>query len=106
MQDAAERQGAGERTSDSACVVMAAQQLALRLSGAQGMVMVPTGARLPGWTPQTQGFGGGAALRVSGGLEAPGARLPFAALRVGPGSGLGGGFPTPCRFGSPGSVLA
>jgi hypothetical protein len=66
VQDAAERQGTGERTSDSACVVVAAQQLALRLSGAQGMVMVPPGARVPGWPPWTRGFGGGVPLRISG----------------------------------------
>ena len=29
--------------------------------------MVPTGARVSGWPPQTQGFGGGVPLRVSGG---------------------------------------
>ena len=85
VQDAAERQGVGERrgTSDSVCVVVAAQQLALRLSGAQGMVMVPTGARVPGWPPQSPGFGGGVPLRVSGGLEALGAGSASSWARVG-----------------------
>ena len=50
VQDAAACQGAGVRTGDSETrsVVAAAQQLALRLLGAQGMVMVPPGARSEG----------------------------------------------------------
>ena len=55
------------------------------------MVMVPTGARVPGWPPQNPGFGGGVPFRVSGGLEALGARPTVAALQVGLGSDLGAG---------------
>ena len=35
-------------------------------SNSLGMVMVPTGARVPGWPPQTPGFWGGIPLLVSG----------------------------------------
>ena len=61
-QDAAARQGAGERYGEN--VVAAAQQLALWLSGVQGMLMIPSGTGVP-----DSGVGGGIAGRDSEGGE-------------------------------------
>ena len=57
VHDAAGSQVAGE--SYGVNMVAAAQQLALQLSGAQGMLMIPSVTGAPGWPPQNQGLGAG-----------------------------------------------
>ena len=94
VQDAAEPQGAGERTAYSASVVVAAQQLALRLSGAQGMVMAWLRYRLERGCqvghPRLKGLGVGSLFESLGDWRhrARTGTFPSASSRAG--SGLGG----------------